>query len=536
MLAPAVRLIAVTQQLPAELATGTESGFVQIFLLYTRKLQLASRGADRADRNRVGAVETDGLGFAATAGEVVPVSLTVTDPWTAAVAAASAGEGDHAAPADLVGRGKSKRRRAKKLPPRARDDVTVQVELHQSLDALRHRKGDTGTHTRCARCLSLSLCSLDRIPPPPSPPKSQVECRPFSRTGLFSVIPCACAGSVLWRLRYVTVASERVRCLGRRELLLTGRNQTRLRSVNSLHLAEYFLRMHHFPHPSSGRKPAFLPFLADSTVLELGSGTGFLGLALRDVVLAPSSRGRWCFSDQWANLPLVVRNLRAHGVLDPQPPPPSSSSSQQTRTRAGEPTWRERPRVEVLELDWLAEAAEWDREQQRECSSSDGPAAAAPPLRERSRIHDDGINSPGADNSGPLVLLAVDCIYNPSLSAPLAKTLLRQARLWSRGAAADRDRDRTVIVVASELRDEEPLEAFLRAWTDATRQDRDRGGGSGGWTIARLGWDDADADEEPDPDPDADADNAPGLAGELASGQYVVWVAWWTSSSAAGLA
>ncbi|GAA5861478.1 hypothetical protein JCM3774_000263 [Rhodotorula dairenensis] len=435
----------------------------EIFLLYTRKLQLAGestsnglRGARTQEQEGGGGVETDGLGFAATAGEVVPVSLTVSDPWIPATASSAQGRGGEDAPlAEADGsqernvrgrRGKTRRRARKHLQKShkttTRDDVTVQVELHQSLDALRHRKGDTG--------------------------------------------------SVLWRL--------------------------------SLHLAEYFLRTHHFPPPPSRQPPPplpLLPFLADSTVLELGSGTGFLGIALRDVVLKPSSRGRWLFSDQWANLPLVVRNLRANGVLEPlQQPSSSSASSQQNKTKAGrgpasvgQQSKRGLERVEVLELDWLAEAAEWDREQHALLSSGKGSALSP---RERAASHDDD----GRGGDGPVVLLAVDCIYNPSLSAPLAKTLLRQARLHGStttprpGAAAAGDRPPVSIVVASELRDDEPLEAFLRAWTDAANRDPD-----GRWTIARLGWDDEDED-------------AAAVAGELASGQFVVWVAWRVAADA----
>lgn len=270
------------------------------------------------------------------------------------------------------------------------------------------------------------------------------------------------------------------------------------------------MRSHHFPDPEH---PPLLPDLARSTILELGSGTGFLGIALRDLVLSPplatnpspasaAPSGRWLFSDQLANLPLVVRNLRANGVLEPPSSPPldatalksprpklrslpssDGSSSQRDSPRSSAVRGgikRPRERVEVLELDWLAEAAAWDREKAR------------PKIIARAEI---GAESAEAAEDGPLMILAVDCIYNPSLSAPLAKTILRQARV--RG-----DRQSTVVVVASELRDEDPLEAFLRAWIDEAR---------GEWTIARLGWED-EAEQR--------------TAGLLASSQYVVWAAW----------
>ncbi|GAA5980732.1 hypothetical protein JCM10908_001756 [Rhodotorula pacifica] len=400
----------------------------EIFLLYTRKLQLAS--SDRSEPQQAkneedqDAVKTDGLGFASEAGEVVPVSLTITDPWT--VPSSVVG---NATSTDTGGKKAAARRKkpstSTNLAARRKGDLTVEVELHQSLDALRHRKGDTG--------------------------------------------------SVLWRL--------------------------------SLHLAKYLLRSHHFPHASH---PPLLPALASSTILELGSGTGFLGIALRDVVLNPNPQsetgGRWLFSDQLVNLPLVVRNLRANGEIDAQPtsPPLSASAtlskSPKLKSRtlgtpiaeqraaassassSGKKDKKKRERVEVLELDWLAEAAEWDREQSR--PSTDGEHGKE--------------NEEEGEEEGPLVILAVDCIYNPSLSAPLAKTILRQAQVRS---AAHR-RHGTLVTVASELRDEEPLQEFLQAWIDASGDE---------WTIARLGWEDEEERR---------------VAGPLATGQFVVWVAW----------
>lgn len=69
-----------------------------------------------------------------------------------------------------------------------------------------------------------------------------------------------------------------------------------------------------------------------------------------------------------------------------------------------------------------------------------------------------------------------------------------------------------MIVVVSELRDEDALEAFLKSWMEMARQEEEEEG----WTIARLGWDDPDERR---------------MAGELASGQFVTWVAWKESSS-----
>ncbi|GAA5894204.1 hypothetical protein JCM5296_004684 [Sporobolomyces johnsonii] len=338
----------------------------EIFLLYTRKQQTR---AAAIDANEPSAASEGGLGFHSAKDEVLSLELVVTNPWMA--------------PGQKPSGGKGKGNRKGK----EKEEVTVEIELHQSLDALRNRRGDTG--------------------------------------------------SVLWRI--------------------------------SLHLANYLLRAHHFPHPSY---PPLLPHLSTSTVLELGSGTGALGLALCSLLSSSSSSsssssasprtastGKWIFTDQLSNLPLVLRNLRANGIRDAQ-----------IGDKPSQP-------FEVVELDWLVESAEWlksPRPLYSTFSSSEpshartqGPLAAAPSL-----------------------ILAIDCIYNPSLSAPLAHTILRHSG------------PETVVLVASELRDEEPLEVFLRVWMEE--------GGGKGWRFARLGW----AGEEER------------MAGRLAEAQYVVWVGW----------
>ncbi|BGP12671.1 hypothetical protein JCM10213_008808 [Rhodosporidiobolus nylandii] len=321
----------------------------EIFLLYTRKQQLASLSAPSAAGS--GHAGSGGLGSLADKEGVLRIELAISSPW-----AAQAGEEGKRAKG---GRKKGKEKGKEKT-------VEVEVEVHQSLDLLRHRKGDTG--------------------------------------------------SVLWRL--------------------------------SLHLATYLLRSHHFPHAAH---PPLLPLLSTSRVLEVGSGTGFLGLALRSIFLSPivesggSEKASWTFTDQLENLPLVVRNLRGNGV------DPSASGTM----------WD----VAIEELDWVAESTAWEK----------APGSL--------------YSSPSSEAEPPDLILAADCIYNPSLSAPLARTILRHSG------------PKTVVLIASELRDEEPLEAFLRAWTEE---------GGERWRVARLGW----GGEERV------------LAGELAGGGFVVWVGW----------
>jgi hypothetical protein len=166
---------------------------------------------------------------------------------------------------------------------------------------------------------------------------------------------------------------------------------------------------------------ALLPSLATSTVLELGSGTGFLGIALRDVV-SPT--------------------LETLAAPLPPPPPRGSGSRANCAPRAASfPPCR----------SWCAICARTGssrrRRRKRRCQSLEGRGvvhlqSSSSSLQSVSlslllAVPLDSFSEPiqlehfDADDDdeleGPLVLLAVDCIYNPSLSAPLAKTLLRQA-------------------------------------------------------------------------------------------------------------
>lgn len=163
-------------------------------------------------------------------------------------------------------------------------------------------------------------------------------------------------------------------------------------------------------------------------VLELGSGTGFLGLAIGSTVKS------WTFSDQLTSLDLLLKNRRKN-------------------TAAGAV-----PLGEVREVDWIAEAADAERKAGRP-KRSDGEAVF------------------------PDLVVAADCIYNPALSAPLARTIDHLA-----GPA-------TLALVASELRDNEPVELFMKEWLRL------------GWKVARVVLNAAQADG-------------------LGRRSFVVWVGW----------
>jgi len=210
----------------------------------------------------------------------------------------------------------------------------------------------------------------------------------------------------------------------------------------SLHFAQYFLTAHHFPSP---RLPPLLPHLPTSRVLELGSGTGFLGLALRQIV------GHWTFTDQLASLDLVAKNLDRNGVTG----------------------------GDLQELDWIVEGA------------PGGPR---------------GGRGDGAEAAAPDVIVAADCIYNPSLARPLARTIDACA-----GAG-------TVALVASELRDAEPLEEFLREWVEGC-----------GWTVARVG-EAAEGEGE-----EAEGEEWSGrMAHAIFGKEFVVWIGWKAQEGAKG--
>lgn len=151
----------------------------------------------------------------------------------------------------------------------------------------------------------------------------------------------------------------------------------REKAGNSL-TSDFFLISVHFlkhvlPHllhptaPSTTTPLLSLSNLRTATVLELGSGTGALAIAL-----SPFCRS-WTASDLPDALSLIVSNLRAN-QLDP-----SSESS----------------RIKVEEIDWTTYLP----------SSLDRPKAPSDPTKL------------------PDLIIATDVLYHPSLIQPLLSTL-----------------------------------------------------------------------------------------------------------------
>lgn len=139
--------------------------------------------------------------------------------------------------------------------------------------------------------------------------------------------------------------------------------------------------------------------------------------------------GHWTWSDQLEVLDIVVKNLRRNGI-------------------AG---------GDVREVNWVTESSSYLS------SSSLSPSASRVEGEER-----------------PDIIICSDCIYNPSLSPLLAQTISHLAK------------PSTLVLIASELRDPDPLEEFLRSFKAC------------GWVVCRAG----------------------GMEGEIGRGCFVVWVAW----------
>ncbi|GAA5838004.1 hypothetical protein JCM3766R1_004172 [Sporobolomyces carnicolor] len=338
-------------------STLVEDADEEIFLLYTRKQQPRRTPAQGLGRGQ-------GLGISSDASDLVALSFSIEDPWAGSSESETQTRGR---------RLKAKSRTARRGP------VEVELEVHQSIDALRNRAGDTG--------------------------------------------------SVLWR--------------------------------SSLHFARFVLTSHHFPHPS---RPSLLPNLSSSSILEFGSGTGFLGIALRSVV------DQWTFTDQLENLALILRNARSNSVAVSDPGVVARDGSHHS----------------IVELDWIEQSRAYVASRK---DRLDLDVDASSPASSRS------------DRRHPDVILAVDCIYNPALSVPLAHAILHNAH-----------RD-TVVVVVSELRESEALETFLATFLARGREQfkPDQ------WQLARVDW----ADETPD-----DQTYRTRVVGELGDSDFVTWVAW----------
>lgn len=105
-------------------------------------------------------------------------------------------------------------------------------------------------------------------------------------------------------------------------------------------------------------------------------------------------------------------------------------------------------------------------------------------------------STPQSFRTPPNLILACDCLYNPSLSEPLAHTLTSLS-------VHSTLPDPLIAMIASELRDPEPLEVFLKAWLED------------GWKVVRIVFEEGGGRE-----------GKGELKEGLEEGRYVVWIGW----------
>ncbi|KAF9514481.1 hypothetical protein BS47DRAFT_1381978 [Hydnum rufescens UP504] len=242
----------------------------------------------------------------------------------------------------------------------------------------------------------------------------------------------------------------------------------------SVELARTLLKDQYFPSTSGA--PLLDPdMLRQVHVLELGSGTGLLGILLSPFV------SHYTLSDLPYLLPLIQKNIarnsgavlpvsnshksppRTSGIrkkaphAHPNPNPPPSHHTGGTRRRSTSQTLppfglSPSSNCTVSPLDWIALAAT--------------PAHSSARARARAAVLPPDLTSVD-------LILAVDTIYNVSLIPSFISVLDEFARSGpgvgsgSSPVVENKPSDQkpaTVVLIVCELRDEDVMRAFLDAW------------------------------------------------------------------------
>lgn len=310
-------------------------------------------------------------------------------------------------------------------------------------------------------------------------------------------------GSVIWRVRYtlfvvlhqVYPASTPSLCC-----MLT----LLLPSVNFAH---EFLTDILFP--SSGQSIISKPILSTSNVLELGSGTGVLS-----VLLGPHTR-RWIATDLPELVPLIDKNIKMN-----QNDNSGSSPKKKKQTSS-------QPGVSIVanELDWLSIADTDARSRARARARqhiqlppllAQIPAyKASPSSQHHSDAHAMVIQEPSTSTQPHFhLILAVDTLYNTSL-VPSFVAVLDEFALPPYLPQLDvSPTDPTLVLVVSELRDEEVLRSFLVSWLALD-----------GWEIWRVG--NALSFFEKDITTTGEnSENEDATRINMLDGPFVVWAGW----------
>lgn len=208
--------------------------------------------------------------------------------------------------------------------------------------------------------------------------------------------------------------------------------------------------------------------LRSTRVMELGAGTGLLGLSLAPLV------GFYTFTDLPDLCNLIEKNINLNIDLLARSPPAHTSSpvrKKKTKSHDDSPSDRRPANIAVEPLDWVA--------------------LYDTPFHSRARLFP--VPDPPID-----LILATDTIYNPALISPFLTTLHHYAA----------DQRRTIVFIVMELRSEDVTREFLHQWINL-----------GGWQIWRT--DGAVASEA----------DIVGLSNVLAAGllldeRFASWVAW----------
>ncbi|CEH18583.1 Cytosine deaminase FCY1 and related enzymes [Ceraceosorus bombacis] len=236
---------------------------------------------------------------------------------------------------------------------------------------------------------------------------------------------------------------------------------------SSLSLASLMLRQ--LLSPSCETSASAPPLLQSHSfqiarILELGAGTGVLPLLLlaHPDIAAPNVGTTWIATDQAAMMPLLRRNLDAHHLSQTKEANASTSCNQSSGVRLGS-----------AELDWLEAQQAWESgvESRRQRFRS----AVLSDFVGRSTCHVDKEAQAVEDDAWPDLILASDCIYNPSLFAALLATI----DLFCAP-------NRTLALIVCELRSAETVQLWLSNWL-ARGSSEDRGPNTNGkWCICSL--------------------------------------------------
>ncbi|GHJ86269.1 hypothetical protein NliqN6_2671 [Naganishia liquefaciens] len=169
---------------------------------------------------------------------------------------------------------------------------------------------------------------------------------------------------------------------------------------SSLFLAKQILQLYHFPNTAA---PPFLTFdkAASSRVLELGAGTGVLGILLHELFAS------WTATDQYDNLKLISRNVKHNG---------------------------EPKNMQIEEVDWV----DLHKEKVQADKKHAGSQHAA-----RTRFLAEEYD----------LIMAVDCIYNEALIPPFVSALEHYTI-----------KGKTIVMVVCELRSADVMTVFLEEW------------------------------------------------------------------------